>query len=389
MENTEEDFLGWYLDDNKYDFNEVVHNNIVLKAKYEEAIMCKVTYNTGGGTEISPVMVKINKTLVEPTAPVKDNYIFKGWLLKDELYDFNTPVVENIILKALWEEVPDDEKKYTVTFNCDGGSAISPIKVKANELATRPADPTKEGYTFTGWYLNKKPFVWTTPITSSIELKAGWNERVALTLTFDPNGGTTASSITVYKGETAELPTPTRAGYTFQGWYNGKTEYTNQTVINSSVKLTAKWITTDEANAIAALGSINDSYEITKGGTKIKPTYAGCVISNTNAEILDEIKRELTDKNLTLKFDIECGTVKKTKTSKAIIKASTYTYTIDDGLNLKLNGTNYDGEIFKLDGTKIANVIEGVAKVTADFSENIILIFHDDSKTSYVIKKSD
>lgn len=388
LENTNENFIGWYLENTKYDFDDAVHDNLVLRAKYEEMVMHKVTFDTNGGNLIAPVMVKDNKTLIEPTDPQKENYVFKGWLDGEKLYDFNSPVTSELTLKALWEEIPEDEKTYTITFDTDGGSEVTPLKVQANSYVAKPVDPTKEGYTFKGWYLNNKLFSWNFRITSNVDLKAMWTARASLKLTFDTAGGTSVSPLTVYKGETAELPTSTKAGYVFGGWYYGKTRYTEKTKIYSSVKLVAKWLTTDEANALAAVDSIKEQYEILKGGTKIKVTYAGCIITNTNPEILDEIRRELTDKTLVLKFNVECGTVKKTATSKAIIKASTYTYKIKD-LNLTLNGTNYDGEIFKLDGTKIANVLSGSAKVNEDFSENIVLIVHDEPNTSYVIKKSD
>ena len=388
LENTNENFIGWYLGDAKYDFNDIVHDNIVLKAKYEEVIMHKVTFDTDGGGVVAPVMVKDSKTLIEPENPTKENYEFKGWLLGDTLYDFNLPVTEEMTLKAYWEEIPEDEKSYVISFDTDGGSEIEPLRVKAGDYASKPDNPTKRGYVFKNWYLNGKVFSWNFRITSNVELKAMWTALKSLKITFDSKGGTSVSPIEVYKGETVELPIPTKAGYVFGGWYYGRTRYTDNTKINASVKLTASWLTTDEANAQSAVASIKDSYEILNGGTKIKVTYVGCIITNTNPEILDEITRDIKDKTLTLKFNVECGTVKKTATSKAIIKASTYTYSIE-GTTLKLNGTNYDGEIFKLNGTKIANVLEGVATINEEFSDNIIFIIHDDQNTKYVLKKSD
>ncbi len=388
LENKKDNFLGWYLDGVKYDFNDEVHDDIVLKAKYEDTVMHSVTFNTDGGSQVAPVMVKDNKTLVEPTDPTKENYKFAGWLVNGTLYDFNAPVTEALSLVALWEEVPENEKSYTITFDSDGGSSVTPIKVQANDYTVKPTDPTKDGYVFKGWYLNGKLFSWNFKITSSVSLVAKWVARKSLKVTFDSKGGTTVNTVQVYQGETVELPTPTKAGYVFGGWYNGRTRYTDTTKINNSVKLAASWLSTDEANALGAIQSIKPSYEILKGGTKVKVTYVGCVITNTNPEILDEIVRDTYDKTLTLKFTIECGTVKRTATSKAIIKASTYTYSVDD-LKLTLNGTNYDGELFKMNGTKIANVLSGVATLNENINENIILMVHDDTKTQYVLKKSD
>ena len=386
VENENENFLGWYLDDSLYDFNRAVKSNLVLKAKYENTVMHKVTFDTDGGSEVSAIMVKDSKTLIEVQNPTKENYRFLGWYLEDNLYDFNLPVTTDFVLKAHWEELADDEKTYTITFDTDGGSEISPIKVRANEYPIKPSNPTKLGYDFKEWQLNGKTFYWNFLPTSNITLKAVWTAKKSLKLTFNSSGGSTVADMNVYKGDTANLPEPTKAGYVFAGWYYRNTKYTNTTVINSSVTLTAKWITTDEANAEQAIKSIKSSYEILNGGTKIKVTYAGCVITNTNADLLEEITRGTADQTVTLKFNVECGTIKKTATSKAIIKASTYSYQLD-GLTLKIVGTNLDGEIFKMDGTKIAYVLSGTANLEEEITENIIFIKHDDEKTKYVLTR--
>ena len=270
LENKNEHFLGWYLNDYKYDFNEIVKSDIVLKAKYEEETNYTVTFDSDGGEPISPIIVKANKTLVEPTEPTKENYVFKYWLLDDTIYDFNTPVTSDMVLTALWEEIPDSEKIYTITFDSDGGSEVKPIKVMAESYASKPDDPTKTGYTFSGWYLDNKLYSWNFKITTNVNLIAKWKAKTKLKITFNSDGGTKLDPITAYKNETVELPVPTKAGYVFGGWYYRKTKYTNQTKITSSVTLTAKWLSNDEANAIAAIESIKSSYEILKGGTKIR-----------------------------------------------------------------------------------------------------------------------
>ena len=44
------------------------------------------------------------------------------------------------------------EKEYTITFDSKGGSAVQPVKANAGAAITAPADPTKEGFVFAGWY---------------------------------------------------------------------------------------------------------------------------------------------------------------------------------------------------------------------------------------------
>ena len=64
-----------------------------------------------------------------------------------------------------------------VHFETNGGSAIADLSVPGGTKAEAPADPTKEGYTFSGWYEDAgftKPFDFNTPILSDVTLYAKW-----------------------------------------------------------------------------------------------------------------------------------------------------------------------------------------------------------------------
>ena len=65
---------------------------------------------------------------------------------------------------------------FTVTFNSNGGSEVRSKRVGENGMVMRPTDPTKEGYTFIGWYLNDEEFDFNTEITSDLTLTARWEE---------------------------------------------------------------------------------------------------------------------------------------------------------------------------------------------------------------------
>ena len=105
-----------------------------------------------------------------------------------------------------------------------------------------PETPTKEGYTFKGWYFDEA-FTQAydgRPITSDTKLYAKF-EINRYTVTFDSAGGSTVSSQTVDWNTVLSLPNTSRAGYDFLGWYysNG-TQYTNQ-VITANTSLVARW----------------------------------------------------------------------------------------------------------------------------------------------------
>lgn len=106
---------------------------------------------------------------------------------------------------------------YTVTFQSEGGSEVA-SQIRANAPAARPADPTKEGHTFIGWYNGESEWNFETPVTENLTLTAKWQIN-RYTITFDTAGGSEVPSITQDYGTAITPPAaPTRTGYTFAGW---------------------------------------------------------------------------------------------------------------------------------------------------------------------------
>lgn len=71
---------------------------------------------------------------------------------------------------------PNGIPLYTVTFNSNGGSDV-PEQIRANAAATKPADPTRSGYVFAGWYTDEActaAYDFTQPVTDSVTLYAKW-----------------------------------------------------------------------------------------------------------------------------------------------------------------------------------------------------------------------
>ena len=69
-----------------------------------------------------------------------------------------------------------NNKTFTVTFDSNGGSEVEKQEVKANEKVEEPTDPTKDGYTFKGWYLSGKKYDFDKKVTKDIKLKARWTK---------------------------------------------------------------------------------------------------------------------------------------------------------------------------------------------------------------------
>ncbi len=62
----------------------------------------EITFDSNGGTLISPITVKKNEKITKPTDPKRQGYVFSAWYYNDNLYDFNSPVKSNMTLKAGW-----------------------------------------------------------------------------------------------------------------------------------------------------------------------------------------------------------------------------------------------------------------------------------------------
>ena len=199
--------------------------------------------------------VKEGGKVAKPADPTRDNYTFGGWSMADNetgaLWNFETETVTaNITLFARWALI-----SHPVTFDSDGGSAVTPQNVTHGSSAAKPADPTRNGYAFDGWFNNDTEWNFSTVITAPVTLKAKWT--VVHAVTFDSDGGSAVSSQTIRDGSTATRPAdPTKSiesglyldtltnnyNYVFEGWYNGETLWNfDNDAVTASITLKARW----------------------------------------------------------------------------------------------------------------------------------------------------
>ena len=125
---------------------------------------------------------------------------------------------------------------YTVTFQSEGGSEVA-SQIRANTPAARPADPTKEGYTFIGWYNGESEWNFADAVTEALTLTAKWQVN-QYTITFKPENGGQDIVIKQDYGTAITAPAnPTKTGYTFAGW--DKT--IPSTMPAGDMAITARW----------------------------------------------------------------------------------------------------------------------------------------------------
>ena len=191
-----------------------------------------VTFVVNG--EKTEVKVKNGEKAVKPADPVKEGYVFKGWFVGEEEYDFGA-VTADVEVTAKFEEVIAE---YTVKFVVDGEETVQ--AVKEGEKAVKPADPVKEGYVFKGWYVGEEAYDFEKVVSSDLELVAKFEEVIAeYTVKFVVDGAEEVQ--TVKEGEKATKPAdPVKEGYVFKGWFVGEEEY-DFSAVTADVIVTAKF----------------------------------------------------------------------------------------------------------------------------------------------------
>ena len=139
------EFLGWYNGEVEYKFDEAVVANIALKAKWEVCVYT-VSFETGTEETIDSQSIKYNKKASQPEDPAKEGYTFGGWYNGDVKYNFDDAVKGDVTLVAKWDEIPT----FTVKFIAEG-EVVEEITVQQGKNAKAPNAPTIEGKTFVKW----------------------------------------------------------------------------------------------------------------------------------------------------------------------------------------------------------------------------------------------
>lgn len=137
-------FLEWTLNEEKYDFDRVVDRDITLVAVWKantDTIIRTVTFNSNGGSNIVPIEIAKGSSITEPIKPTKEGYIFIGWYLNDEQFDFNTMIENDITLEAQWEE---NKKEIEEKQNHTSLSNISKVENESNKPVENNKNENKE-----------------------------------------------------------------------------------------------------------------------------------------------------------------------------------------------------------------------------------------------------
>ncbi|HEM1134979.1 TPA: InlB B-repeat-containing protein, partial [Listeria monocytogenes] len=219
-----------YLPEVRYTFKQDVavgsttssYTGIIIQP-LNEPVDYNVTFNIDGNT--SEVKTVTEEDLIpEPANPTKQGYTFDGWYDAETggtKWDFTTGQMpaNDLMLYAHFSV-----NSYQVNFDIDG--AVMNEAVVYDTLLNEPTAPTKQGYTFDGWYDaetggNKWDFKTMKMPANDVTLYAHFTVS-SYQVNFDIDGAVTNEAI-VYDTLLNEPATPTKQGYTFDGWYDAET----------------------------------------------------------------------------------------------------------------------------------------------------------------------
>lgn len=208
------------------------------------------------------------------------------------------------------------EAPVTVVFNSNGGSSVQTAIYSTGDQIIKPANPTLAGYMFAGWFKdNLLTMPWNfdvDTVTSNTTLYAKWTPRV-YSIVLKSNGGTAYTTRSYRYGTGCALPTPSRSGYTFKGWYASSSYeggrvyevsatdmgnktfyakwYSNANYITSMYKSTGTWSKTWSKTRLSNKLTLSRSKSYVKlkarysSKAKVYFKYAGGTYSNVTGKI--------------------------------------------------------------------------------------------------------
>ena len=343
-------FLGWFTEPSGG--TQVTSESIVRRVD-DHALYAHwigndywVTFDPNEGEcDLDGKWVTFDTEYGELPTPTRAGYTFNGWFTeRDGGTKIETDTIltnpQHHILYAHWTPNP-----YTVTFNANGGRTPSPTSksVTYDSAYGALATVTRTGYTFDGWFTSATggTEVKADTIVKTAEhhtLYAHWTPNT-YTVTFNANGGTAidpANKTVTYDSSYGELPTTTRDGYTFAGWYTSKT---GNTKVTSSTKMTkaynhtlyAHWT----AKTITVVFNKNDGSGSTKSQNFIYGVSGNRFGYNTNGTPKWEQTGQFGDWNRT-GYDLLGWAKTQDATSRDY---SVYSNVSNDWINANCSGT--------------------------------------------------
>ena len=361
-------FAGWYWvsdlsvlteeqkEQNKVDFTQpVTKPHVTMYAQWvKNQDEINVLYAANGGqfadgNDTMQGVADSDGVMRQPAAPTRDGYTFDGWYWHADYsghtdeqkaadkVDFSQPVQSDVNIYAQWTKNAD-QNEIDVLYAANGGQFATGETFQqgvtdSDGVMRQPAEPTREGYTFAGWYwvsdlsgltdeqkdLNKVDFSQSVAGKEHVTVFAQWTknqEQNDHAVMYVANGGQFATGETFQQGVTdsdgmmRQPAEPTRDGYTFDGWY-WHADYSGHTdeqkaadkvdfsqPVQSDVNIYAQWTKNADTQAEQITVKFVDNFNETESSTEVKkgetvaqpadPTYDGWTFEGWSSTLKDD-----------------------------------------------------------------------------------------------------
>lgn len=346
--------VGWYTKENGSG-DKILTSTIVTNEKNHTLYAFwsndayTLSFDSCGGNAVSDTKVVYDNAYGTLPTPERKYYIFDGWYTEKTggtqiTSDTVVSTSGNHTLYAHWTR-----KTVDVGYAANGGTGHTD-KI-TYELGTeyKANTPSRTGYTFKGWFMESECINLinagaTVESETNHTLYAKW-EANQYTVTFNANGGTVSQSSksVIYDGTYGELPTPSRTGYTFDGWYTVSTGGSKVTS-GTSVKITnnqtlyAQWnqiyvsSITISPNSSQTIG-VGDTFTITPTVSPSNAKDRSVTWSSSNTSIATVSNGVVTGKSagtatITVKANDGSG---KSASLTVVVKNVVYGYDLSKG----------------------------------------------------------
>ncbi|MBO5289417.1 MAG: InlB B-repeat-containing protein [Spirochaetales bacterium] len=277
-------------------------------------------------------------------------------------------------------------ESHTVTFK-DGENTLYTLEVADGESLKLPSNPTRENYTFDGWYNGETKIEADYKVTGDLTLTAEWNANT-YTVKFNANGGSGTMTEQAFTYDTKQALTAntfTRDGYTFAGWAtsaDGNVTYADEQKVSNltakdkaTVILYAVWNENGKVSPVIfsqpTAVDYNDSVTLSCAteGAKISYTIDGVTVEYSNAIVITE------DVTITAFATKDGMKNSDTTTASYTVKTYTVTYKSDYGtVPSKIVGLKKDDKLtteqlpkLTIDGYTFAGWYNGENEVTTEY----------------------
>ena len=359
-------FAGWYWvsdlsvlteeqkEQNKVDFGQpVTKPHVTMYAQWvKNQDEINVLYAANGGqfadgNDTMQGVADSDGVMRQPAAPTRDGYTFDGWYwhadysgYTDEQkaadkVDFSQPVQSDVNIYAQWTKNAD-QNEIDVLYAANGGQFATGETFQqgvtdSDGMMRQPAAPTRDGYTFDGWYWHADYSGYTDeqkaadkvdfsqPVQSDVNIYAQWTKNAdqnEIDVLYAANGGQFATGETFQQGVTdsdgmmRQPAAPTRDGYTFDGWY-WHADYSGYTdeqkaadkvdfsqPVQSDVNIYAQWTKNADAQVEQITVKFVDNFNGTESSAEVKkgeavakpadPTYDGWTFEGWSSTLKDD-----------------------------------------------------------------------------------------------------